>query len=94
MSIVVISEKVEINPIGFADEAIQVDLRRGAHTLNVAGYQAIGADAQTDPSVAEAVLSIRIATLTSDPALWIEAPTAASARQAAGLILPRLAVLH
>jgi len=86
--------KVEINRLGFSGQATLVNLHRGAHTLRVGGFQAIGADAQTDPSVAEAVLSIKMARVASDPALWIEAPTSAIARQAAILILPRLAGLH
>jgi hypothetical protein len=86
--------RVEIDDAGFSNQAVLVNLHRGAHTLNVGGYQAIGADAQADPSVAEAVLSVMVATLTSDPALWIEAPTSAIARQVAVLILPRLAALH
>lgn len=86
--------RVEINRLGFSGQATLVELHRGAHTLRVGGFQAIGADAQKDPSVAEAVLSVKLAKAGSDPALWIEAPTSAIARQAAILILPRLAALH
>lgn len=85
--------RVEINGLGFSGQATLVNLHRGAHTLNVGGYQAVGADAQKDPSVEPAVLSVKVAQLASDPALWIEAPTSAIARQAAVLILPRLAAL-
>jgi len=86
--------RVEINRVGFSGQAILVNLHRGAHTLRVGGFQAIGADAQQDPSVAEAVLSVKMGRLATDPALWIEAPTSVIARQAAILILPRLAALH
>jgi hypothetical protein len=86
--------RVEINRLGFAGQATLINLHRGAHTLRVGGFQAIGADAQQDPSVAEAVLSVKMAQVASDPALWIEAPTSVIARQAAILILPRLAALH
>lgn len=86
--------KVEINRLGFSGQATLVNLHRGAHTLRVGGFQAIGADAQQDPLVEEAVLSVKLAKEGGDPALWIEAPTSAIAQQAAVLILPRLAVLH
>jgi hypothetical protein len=86
--------KVEINRLGFSGQATLVNLHRGAHTLRVGGFQAIGADAQTDPLVEEAVLSVKLAKEARDPALWIEAPTSAIAQQAAVLMLPRLALLH
>jgi hypothetical protein len=86
--------KVEINRLGFSGQATLVNLHRGAHTLRVGGFQAIGADAQKDPLVEEAVLSVKLAKEGRDPALWIEAPTSAMAQQTAVLILPRLAVLH
>ena len=85
--------KVEINRIGFAGQATLVNLHRGAHTLRVAGFEAIGADAEKDPLIDQAVLCVRLALDARDPALWIEAPTSAIAEQAAGLILPRLAAL-
>ena len=85
--------KVAINRIGFDGLAAVVNLHRGAHTLEVGGFQAIGADAETDPVDDEAVLCVKLARDSSDPALWIEAPTSASAKAAADLILPRLAAL-
>jgi len=85
--------KIEINRIGFAGEAELVNLHRGAHTLKVAGFEAIGADAETDPVNEEAVLSVKLAKDVADPALWIQAPTSAVAQKAADLILPRLAAL-
>lgn len=85
--------KVELNRIGFAGEATVVNLHRGAHTLAVGGFEAIGADAETDPAVEDAVLSVKLAKDSADPALWIEAPTSAMAGQVAVLILPRLVAL-
>ncbi len=85
--------KVAINRIGFDGLAGLVNLHRGAHTLEIGGFQAIGADAETSPVNDEAVLSIKLARNDSDPALWIEAPTSASAKAVADLILPRLAAL-
>jgi len=85
--------KVDINGFGFSGEATTVNLHRGAHTLRVGGFEAIGADAETDPAIENAVLSVKLAKAASDPALWIEAPTSSIARQAAVLILPRLAAL-
>lgn len=85
--------KVELNRIGFAGEATVVNLHRGAHTLDVGGFEAIGADAETDPAVEDAVLSVKLAKDSADPALWIEAPTSAMAGQVAALVLPRLVVL-
>ena len=85
--------KVEINRIGFAGEAELVNLHRGAHTLKVGGFEAIGADAETDPVNEEAVLSVKLAKDVADPALWIEAPTSIAAQKAADLILPRLGAL-
>ena len=85
--------KVEINRIGFAGEADLVNLHRGAHTLKVGGFEAIGADAETDPVNEEAVLSVKLAKNVADPALWIEAPTSLVAQKAAALILPRLAAV-
>jgi len=93
--IVVVGEylKVDFNRLGFSGEATLVNLQRGAHTLEVGGYEAIGAEAETDPLIEEAVLSVRLAKSTTDPALWIEAPTSVIAEHAADLILPRLAAL-
>lgn len=85
--------KVSISRIGFDVLADQVNLHRGAHTLEVGGFQGIGADAENDPVHDEAVLCVKLAKSTSDPALWIEAPTSIIARAAAALILPRLAAL-
>lgn len=85
--------KVDLNGFGFSGEATSVNLHRGAHTLRVGGFEAIGADAETDPAIENAVLSIKLAKSATDPALWIEAPTSSIARQAADLILPRLAAL-
>ena len=85
--------KVELNRIGFGGEATVVNLHRGAHTLDVGGFASIGADAETDPAVEDAVLSVKLAKDSTDPALWIEAPTSAMAGQAAALILPRLVAL-
>jgi hypothetical protein len=85
--------KVELNRIGFAGEATVVNLHRGAHTLDVGGFAAIGADAETDPVVEDAVLSVKLAKASADPALWVEAPTSALAEQVAALILPRLVAL-
>jgi hypothetical protein len=86
--------KVEINRIGFAGQAILVNLHRSAHTLEVGGFEAIGAEAEEYPVIDEAVLCVRLAKEAQDPALWIEAPTSAIAEGAAGLILPRLAALR
>ncbi|HLY14034.1 MAG TPA: hypothetical protein VKR24_06765, partial [Candidatus Limnocylindrales bacterium] len=61
--------KVELNRIGFAGEATLVNLHRGAHTLDVGGFEAIGADAETDPAVEDAVLSVKLAKASADPAL-------------------------
>jgi hypothetical protein len=85
--------KVELNRIGFAGEATVVNLHRGAHTLAVGGFEAIGADAETDPVVEDAVLSVKLAKVSADPALWVEAPTSAMASQVAALLLPRLVAL-
>lgn len=84
---------VSFNTLGFAGEAELVNLHRGAHTLKVGGFEAIGADAETDPVNEEAVLSVKLAKGVADPALWIEAPTSVIARKVAELILPRLAAL-
>jgi hypothetical protein len=86
--------KIEINRLGFSGQATLINLHRGAHTLKVGGFEAIGADAQKDPVIEEAVLSVKLAKDAQDPALWIEAPTSAIAQQAAVLILSRLAVPH
>lgn len=86
--------KVEINRLGFSGQATLINLHRGAHTLKVGGFEAIGADAQKDPVIEEAVLSIKLAKEVKDPALWIEAPTSTIAEQAAVLILARLAAVH
>jgi hypothetical protein len=86
--------KVEINRLGFSGQATLINLHRGAHTLKVGGFEAIGADAQKDPVIEEAVLSVKLAKEAKDPALWIEAPTSAIAEQAAVLILSRLAAPH
>jgi hypothetical protein len=83
--------QVGFNTRGFAGEAIMVNLHRDAHTLRVGGFEAIGADAETDPAVDNAVLSVKLGMWGSDPALWIEAPTLAIAKEVALLILPRLA---
>ncbi len=85
--------KVEFNRLGFAGEAVQVNLHRTAHTLEVAGFQAIGADAEQSPVNGEAVLCVKLARSDQDPALWIEAPTSVAAKAAAEIILPRLAAL-
>jgi hypothetical protein len=85
--------RVEVTTHGFDDLAGQVNLHRGAHTLDIGGYQAIGADAQVDPIDSEAVLAVRLARDNTDPALWIEAPSSLMANAAAQLILPRLAAL-
>jgi hypothetical protein len=85
--------KVDLSALGFGAEATMVNLHRGAHTLRVGGFEAIGADAETDPAIENAVLSVKLARASTDPALWIEAPTSSIARQAAVLILPRLAAL-
>jgi len=84
---------VDLNGLGFDGEATMVNLHRGAHTLRVGGFEAIGADAQSDPAIENAVLSVKLAKSPSDPALWIEAPTSVIAEQVAVLILPRLAAL-
>jgi hypothetical protein len=83
--------EVGFNRRGFAGEATMINLHRGAHTLRVGGFEAIGADAETDPAVDNAVLSVKLGMLGSDPAMWIEAPTLAIAKQVALLVLPRLA---
>lgn len=83
--------EVGFNTLGFAGEATLVNLHRGAHTLRVGGFEAIGADAETDPAVDNAVLSVKLGMWGSEPALWIEAPTLAIAKQVALLVLPRLA---
>lgn len=83
--------RAEIDTAGFDGLAAQVNLHRGAHTLDVGGYQAFGAEAQIDPIDSEAVLAVKLARDNADPALWIEAPTSAIANAAAQLILPRLA---
>ena len=83
--------EVGFNTLGFAGEATMVNLHRGAHTLRVGGFEAIGADAETDPAVDNAVLSVKLGMWGSEPALWIEAPTLAIAKQVALLVLPRLA---
>jgi len=85
--------KVELNRIGFAGEATVVNLHRGAHTLDVGGFEAIGADSETDPVIEDAALSVKLAKDSADPALWVEAPTSAMAEQVAALILPRLVAL-
>jgi len=86
--------KVAMDRLGFDGMAAQVNIHRGAHTLVVSGFQAIGADTETDPINEEAVLVVRIARNGQDPALWVEAPTSVAAKAAAELILPRLAALH
>lgn len=85
--------KIAFNTIGFAGQATLVNLHRGAHTLRMAGFEAIGADAETDPVNEEAVLSVKLAKGVADPALWIEAPTSIVAKNVADVILPRLAAL-
>ncbi len=85
--------RLDISAMGFSGEAIMVNLHRGAHTLRVGGFEAIGADAETDPAIENAVLSIKLAKTTSDPALWIEAPTSVIAQRVAEIVLPRLAAL-
>jgi len=82
--------EIGFNMRGFAGEATMVNLHRGAHTLRVGGFEAIGADAETDPAVDNAVLSVKLGMWGSDPALWIEAPTLAIAKQVALLVLARL----
>jgi hypothetical protein len=86
--------KIAINRIGFDGLAAVVNLHRGAHTLEVGGFQAIGADSETDPVNDEAVLSVKLAKNSADPALWIEAPTSDSAKAVAELVLPRLQARH
>ncbi len=83
---------IGFNLRGFAGEATLVNLHRGAHTLRVGGFESIGADAETDPAVENAALSVKLGPSGSEPALWIEAPTLAIAKQVALLVLPRLAV--
>jgi hypothetical protein len=82
--------KVAFNTIGFAGQATLVNLHRGAHTLRVGGFEAIGADAESDPAIANAVLSVKLAKGVSEPALWIEAPTLKMAEQVALVVLGRL----
>jgi hypothetical protein len=86
--------RIATNRLGFDGMAAQVNLHRDAHTLVVNGFQAIGADFETDPINEEAVLCVKIAHTGQDPALWVEAPTSVAAKAAAELILPRLAALH
>ncbi len=85
--------RIATNRLGFDGMAAQVNLHRDAHTLVVNGFQAIGAEFETDPINEEAVLCVKIAHTGQDPALWVEAPTALVAKAAAELILPRLAAL-
>ncbi|MGH2465988.1 MAG: hypothetical protein ACRDGI_11055 [Candidatus Limnocylindrales bacterium] len=83
--------RIAFNTIGFAGQATLVNLHRGAHTLRVGGFEAIGADAQSDPVIENAVLCVKLAKGVSEPALWIEAPTLKAAEQAALIVLGRLA---
>ena len=82
--------RIAFNTIGFAGQATLVNLHRGAHTLRVGDFEAIGADAESDPVIENAVLSVKLAKGTSEPALWIEAPTLKAAEQVALIILGRL----
>jgi hypothetical protein len=82
--------KIAFNTIGFAGQATLVNVHRGAHTLRVGDFEAIGADAESDPVIENAVLSVKLAKGTSEPALWIEAPTLKAAEQVALIILGRL----
>jgi hypothetical protein len=82
--------KIAFNTIGFAGQATLVNLHRGAHTLRVGGFEAIGADAESDPIIENAVLSVKLAKGVSEPALWIEAPTLKMSEQVALVILGRL----
>ncbi len=86
--------KIDFNQLGFAGQATLINLHRDAHTLRVAGFEAIGSEPQTDPVIDEALLSVKVASNGRDPALWVEAPTSAIAEQVALLVLPRLALLH
>jgi hypothetical protein len=82
--------RIAFNTIGFAGQATLVNLHRGAHTLRVGDFEAIGADAESDPLIENAVLSVKLAKGSSEPALWIEAPTLKAAEQVALIILGRL----
>ena len=85
--------KVDFDRLGFAGQATLINLHRDAHTLKVAGFEAIGSEPQTDPVIDEAILSVKLAPNGRDPALWVEAPTSAIAEQVALLVLARLATL-
>ncbi len=86
--------EIEFTRLGFSGQATLINFHRDAHTLLVGGYPAIGADFPAGGLSGEAVLSVRIARSTADPALWIEAPTSAIAIRVAELVLPRLVALR